>query len=169
MTDNLILKMNILGGMDSYIREVIGDDNITNRWFVNGLPDGCDEDTLREIAEDEESFINVCNYWNCLIRCDWGNREMQALTENSSPCDETDEDPIIYYKIECNNGYLVCNETFYVALPKNEDIYEYAQDVLENLYSYYEPDISEEEYDNYMQDSFVEWEKISKEEFEKSK
>lgn len=81
MTENLILKMNILGGMDSYIKEAIGDENIINRWLEYGLPDGCDEDTLREIAEDDDCFINICNYWNNLIRCDWGNREIQELTE----------------------------------------------------------------------------------------
>lgn len=81
MTDNLILKMNILGGMDSYIREVIGNDDITDRWLEYGLPDECDEDTLREIAEDEDSFINICNYWNNLIRYDYGNREMSILNK----------------------------------------------------------------------------------------
>lgn len=81
MTDNLILKMNILGGMDSYIREVIGNDDITDRWITYGLPDECDEDTLREIAEDDDSFINICNYWNCLIRYNWGSREMSILNK----------------------------------------------------------------------------------------
>lgn len=94
---------------------------------------------------------------------------------------DEDEDSMTYYKIECNNGYCGCDETFYVALSEDEDIDEYAQDVLENRYAFYEPDgrfipgkswgddITDEEYDDYMEDLSVDWEEISKEEYEKHK
>ena len=66
--DNTLLKANLLGGMDSYIRDVIGDDDITERWLMFGIPDGCDEEELMEIAEDDSEFLRICNLWNNLIR-----------------------------------------------------------------------------------------------------
>jgi len=63
-----VLRANILGGMNSYILEVIGDDDITDRWLMFGIPDGCDEEELMEIAEDESEFLRISNLWNNLIR-----------------------------------------------------------------------------------------------------
>lgn len=95
--------------------------------------------------------------------------------------EEEDEDSMVYYKIECSNGYCGCDETFYVALSEDVDIDDYAQEVLECQYAFYEPDerfipgkswgddITDEEYDDYMQDLCVDWEKISKEEYEENK
>lgn len=92
--------------------------------------------------------------------------------------DENDEDFLSYYRIDCNNGFCGCEETFYVALPQDIDIDEYAKEVLENEYSFYEPDgrfipdknwgddITEEEDDNYMEDVSVDWEEITREEYE---
>ena len=53
MTDNEIrvLKANILGGMDIYIREGLGDDSITEWWNTYGVPDGATEEDLMECAE----------------------------------------------------------------------------------------------------------------------
>ena len=38
------------------------------RWLMVGVPDGCDEEELMEIAEDEDEFLRICNVWNNLIR-----------------------------------------------------------------------------------------------------
>lgn len=96
--------------------------------------------------------------------------------------EEEEEDSMVYYKIECSNGYCGCDETFYVALSEDVDIDEYAQEeILECQYAFYEPDgrfipgksfgddITDEEYDEYMQDVTVDWEEISKEEYEENK
>ena len=66
--DNTLLKANLLGGMNAYILDVIGDDDITERWNMFGLPDKCDEETLMEIAEDDSEFLRISNLWNNLIR-----------------------------------------------------------------------------------------------------
>lgn len=66
--DNILLRANLLGGMDAYILDVIGDEFITERWQMCGIPDDCDEDDLMEIAEDEDEFKRICNLWNNLIR-----------------------------------------------------------------------------------------------------
>ena len=65
--DIITLRMNLLGGMNSYIIDVIGDEDIYERWWMVGVPDGADEDTLREIAEDEEEFNRICKVFGNLI------------------------------------------------------------------------------------------------------
>lgn len=59
----IILRANILGGMNAYIRDVIGDDDITERWDMFGVPDGADEEEIMEIAEDESEWIRICAYF----------------------------------------------------------------------------------------------------------
>lgn len=58
MTQNEIkvLRANIVCGMDTYIREVIGDDDITDYWLTYGMPDGSDEDSVMYDMEDNETF-----------------------------------------------------------------------------------------------------------------
>jgi len=85
-----------------------------------------------------------------------------------------------YYRIICSNGYCGYDEDFYEALEDNEDIDEYAQEVLENQYSFYEPDgrcipgkswddeITDEEYDEYMENLSVDCEEITEEEYEEN-
>lgn len=53
------LKMNLLGGMNSYIEE-IGDEDVTARW-LEIMPDEATEDDLRSIAEDEELWKIACS------------------------------------------------------------------------------------------------------------
>lgn len=53
------LRMNILGGMDDYIRNVIGDDNITEVWNERGIEDGIDEDILLDYAKDDEAYKQI--------------------------------------------------------------------------------------------------------------
>ena len=57
--DNTLLRANILGGMNAYIREVVGDDNVAYRWLTFCLPDCCDEETLMEIAENDKEFRRI--------------------------------------------------------------------------------------------------------------
>lgn len=71
MTNEMItLRMNILGGMNSYILDNIDDEIIVDDWFTFGVPDGATEDDLRTIAEDEKlwldaikSFERCIKYW----------------------------------------------------------------------------------------------------------
>ena len=62
-----ILKQNILGGMDSYIRE-LGDEDIWEVLIANGVPDGATEDDLRFIAEDDELWRDTCDLFGRLIK-----------------------------------------------------------------------------------------------------
>ena len=58
-----ILRANILGGMNSYVLDVVGDELGTEIWFQCGVPDGADEETLMEIAEDEKEFKRITKWF----------------------------------------------------------------------------------------------------------
>lgn len=67
MNEKKMLEMNIAGGMDAYVREVIGDDEITDYWNMFGVPDACDEEMLEEIIDCPTCFSNICQaFAECL-------------------------------------------------------------------------------------------------------
>ena len=47
-------RIELLKQMDTYVRDTIGDDEILGLWLEEGLPDGCNEADLMEIALDDE-------------------------------------------------------------------------------------------------------------------
>ena len=69
MTKNEIqvLRANLLGGMDTYIREVVEDEEYFMEWLAYGVPDDADEDTLMEIAGDEEEFNRIVTEFASLL------------------------------------------------------------------------------------------------------
>lgn len=68
----LILRANLLGGMDSYIKE-LGDEDLWMKWIALGVPDECDEDTLMSIANDEPEFVRITKMFYDLIKEDFLN------------------------------------------------------------------------------------------------
>ena len=69
MTKNelYVLRANLLGGMDAYVREVIDDEDWFMGWLELGVPDGADEAELMEIAEDEADFNRICGVFADII------------------------------------------------------------------------------------------------------
>lgn len=68
MTEEMIvLKMNILGGMNSYIIEN-GDEMIWESWITAGVPDCATEDDLRWIAENEGEWVDVVALFAKLVK-----------------------------------------------------------------------------------------------------
>lgn len=67
MNNSIILRANILGGLNSYIIEEIGNDDVTDLWLTYGVPDGATEDDLMEIAADEKKFARILSYAGYLI------------------------------------------------------------------------------------------------------
>ena len=65
-TDVILLRANLLGGMNSYILE-LGDEDIYEVWFSLGIPDQCDIDTLMSIAKDEMEFNRISHLFGNLI------------------------------------------------------------------------------------------------------
>lgn len=66
MNDLTILtRANIMGGMNQDIID-LGDESIYMKW-VMVFPDGCEEDEIMEMAEDEETYLEVIEcYTKCL-------------------------------------------------------------------------------------------------------
>ena len=64
--DDVVLRANILGGMDCYIRD-LEDEDILEPWLMCGVPDGCTEEELMEIAEDVDDFRSIVKEFAKLI------------------------------------------------------------------------------------------------------
>ena len=58
-TDITKCRIEFLKQFDYYVRNVIGDDEITcDIWLAEGLPDGYNEADLKEIAFDDELWLD---------------------------------------------------------------------------------------------------------------
>ena len=57
-TDIIKCRIEFLKQFDCYIKNIIGDDEITEEWLIMGLPDGYDEADLKEIALDDELWLD---------------------------------------------------------------------------------------------------------------
>jgi hypothetical protein len=64
--EQVVLRANILGGLNSYILD-LGDESIIEPWLMCGVPDGCTEEELMEIAEDVDDFRSIVKEFAKLI------------------------------------------------------------------------------------------------------
>lgn len=61
------LRIKFLKQFDDYVRNTIGDDEITYYlWCAEGVPDGADEDDYRTIATDEDLWLETAE---CFRKC----------------------------------------------------------------------------------------------------
>lgn len=80
-----------------------------------------------------------------------------------------------YYKVTCTNGYCGCDEDFYIEAENNSEAWDEANDILEEQYSFIEPDErminmdDEEELEAYAEEVQAYVEEITKEEYLKAK
>lgn len=65
-TDITKYRIEFLKQFDYYIRNTIGDEDITEEWLMLGLPDGYSEIDLEEIALDDELWLDCVN---CFASC----------------------------------------------------------------------------------------------------
>jgi len=65
---NISYSVDLLKAMDNYVKEVIGDEAIFEKWFTYGIPDGADYDELEEIAEDGHTtmFEVIKAFYSCV-------------------------------------------------------------------------------------------------------
>lgn len=63
-----VLRANLLGGMDVYVREMVDDEAFLMDWLAEGVPDEANENDLMEIAEDVEDFIRICKVFGDLLK-----------------------------------------------------------------------------------------------------
>jgi hypothetical protein len=79
MSKDIVLRMNILGGMNEFVAD-IGDEDILENWITYGVPDSATEDDLKEIAEDDECFADVCMCFANIVK---GENEKCKSTSES--------------------------------------------------------------------------------------
>ena len=66
-TDITKCRIDFLKQFDYYVRNTIGDDNITvNIWLAGGLPDEYTDEDLKEIAIDDGLWLDCVN---CFAEC----------------------------------------------------------------------------------------------------
>ena len=64
-TDITKCRIEFLKQFDYYVRNIIGDDEITcDIWLMGGLPDGYDETDLKEIALDDKLWLDCVKCFN---------------------------------------------------------------------------------------------------------
>jgi hypothetical protein len=60
-------RVKVMEGMNDYVLETIGDDEITDYWFTYGIPDGIDKSGYLEIAESENEYLDIVKaFGKCL-------------------------------------------------------------------------------------------------------
>lgn len=65
-TELVMYRKDFLRQMDDYVKDMIGDETITQEWLSNGLPDGYDDIDLEEIASDDELWLDCVK---CFASC----------------------------------------------------------------------------------------------------
>jgi hypothetical protein len=66
-----VLKMNLLGGMHSFMMNGVQDEDLQDEWLTLGVPDEPDEDILESIAEDYEEFSEIVRLFGLFVREDY--------------------------------------------------------------------------------------------------
>ena len=70
MTNEMkMLKANIMGGMNEYIKEQ-GDDDMWELW-IEVFPDECSEEELMEMAENDQIWFDVVERFAYLLKWLW--------------------------------------------------------------------------------------------------
>lgn len=64
-----MLKANIMGGMNEYIKEQ-GDDYLWELW-IEVFPDECSEDELMEMAENDGIWLDVVSRFAYILNLSW--------------------------------------------------------------------------------------------------
>lgn len=67
INEEMVLRMNILGGMNAFVSD-LGDEDILENWITFGVPDAASEEDLQMIAEDDECFADVCEAFAKIVR-----------------------------------------------------------------------------------------------------
>lgn len=52
--------------MDKYIKEHVADEDLIDYWLVNGVPDGCDEESCKEII-DTGFYTDCCKLFAYIL------------------------------------------------------------------------------------------------------
>ena len=68
-TDITKCRIEFLKQFDYYVKNIIGDDDITENWRIwVGLSDGYDEADLKEIALNDELWLDCVKCFSCCCK-----------------------------------------------------------------------------------------------------
>ena len=68
-TDITKCRIEFLKQFDYYVRNIIGDDDITENWLIwVGLPNDYDETDLKEIALNDELWLDCVKCFSCCCK-----------------------------------------------------------------------------------------------------
>ncbi len=65
--EKIYLRKILLDTMDTYVRNVIGDEEAIDAWLTLGVPDESDDDMLTSIAEDTDDFIRITRIFGDIL------------------------------------------------------------------------------------------------------
>lgn len=61
--------------MDKYIKEHVADEDLIDYWLATAVPDGCDEESCKEIV-DTEFYIDCCKLFAHILFYDDGQNDL---------------------------------------------------------------------------------------------
>ena len=68
-TDITKCRIEFLKQFDYYVKNIIGDDDITENWLIwVGLPDDYDETDLKEIALNDKLWLDCVKCFSCCCK-----------------------------------------------------------------------------------------------------
>ena len=68
-TDITKCRIEFLKQFDYYVKNIIGDDDLTENWLIwVGLPDDYDETDLEEIALNDELWLDCVKCFSCCCK-----------------------------------------------------------------------------------------------------
>lgn len=65
--EKIALRVQFLKQMNDYVLKHIYDEEAHMGWLMMAIPDAPTEDDFLDIAEDDEEWINICDYFGKLV------------------------------------------------------------------------------------------------------
>ena len=71
-TDITKCRIEFLKQFDYYVKDIIEDEDIIDMWLRFGVPDGYNEIDLKDIALDDEMWLDCVNCFSNCCNAVWG-------------------------------------------------------------------------------------------------
>lgn len=67
MKELVRMRVEMLKQMNDYVLKEISDESAHMRWLMVAIPDAPTEDDYLDIAEDDEEWVDICDYFGKLV------------------------------------------------------------------------------------------------------
>ena len=68
MKELVRMRVEMLKQMNDYVLKEISDESAHMGWLMVAIPDAPTEDDYLDIAEDDEEWINICQYFGKMVK-----------------------------------------------------------------------------------------------------